>query len=63
MLLRIGRVGEQLGGLDCEESSDDVDVTDERLRVIELADQNISRSERILYLRAKTCFDVKEYLR
>jgi len=63
LLLRIGRVGEQLGGLDCEESSDDVDVTDERLRVIELADQNISRSERILYLRAKTCFDVKEYLR
>lgn len=45
------------------ESSEEIQVMDLRIRDIDKQKSGICRSDRIMFLRAKTCFDVKEYLR
>lgn len=57
------RMAEQLDGLQCEECGDEIDVIDDRIRGIEEQDRKMSHYEKTKYLLAKTCFDVKEYLR
>ena len=62
------RAGEQLGGLfregDEDEEEEEVEVRDERLQEVDKDDrETASRRSRTSFLRAKTCFDVKEYLR